>query len=186
MEESVLWAIAIGTGALGLLLLAVAGAVAVYWNTVARRPKGVASVDKSQSPLGDLAATRKERSPVSSSKPQPTTANTPWLWIKAWLFALFHAGTVSLVMGGVTFFEDLAKASAEITSAGTVTFPKQFLPGTLSGSAYRERLSQPSDDSSKTKSAAEVEEPGQTGAASSDVSGWEVVDRVNEVAAGSS
>ena len=176
MDESVLWAIAIGAGALGLLLLAVAGAVAVYWNAVARRPKRVA---KSQPRGGDLAAAKQGRSPANSSQAQPAPANSPWLWVKAWLFALFHAGTVSLVMGGITFFQDLAKASDEIQSAGTVTFPKQLLPGTLSGSTSRRRLSQLPKDASKTEGDAEVGEPG---AASGDTSGWEVVDLVNEVA----
>ena len=185
MEESVLWAVAIGTGVLGLLLLAVAGAVAAYWSTVARRPRRVASIDKAQPRGGDLASTGKGRSSANPSEAQPAPVNSPWLWIKAWLFALFHAGTVSLVMGGVTFFEDLAKASAEITSTGTVTFPKQLLPGTLSGSASRERLSQPSGDSSKAEVDAKVGEPGRTGAASADEAGWEVVDLVNEVGVGS-
>jgi hypothetical protein len=185
MDESVLWAIAIGAGVLGLLLLAMAGAVAVYWNTVARKPKRVTSADKTQSHAGDVAATARERSPASSSKPQPTIGSSPWLWVKAWLFAILHAGTVSVVMGGVTLFEDLSKASDEIQSAGTVTFPKQLLPGTLVGPTSRERLSQSSDDSAKAEGSHEAGEPGRTGAASADGPGWEVVDLVSEVGADS-
>jgi hypothetical protein len=176
MDESVLWAIAIGTGVLGLLLLAVAGAVAVYWHLVARKPQEARYA-------GDLATAETERSPAGSSKTQPTTTNSPWLWIKAWIFALLHAGTVSVVMGGVTFFQDLAKASEEIQTTGAVTFPKQLLPGTLSDSTSREQLSQPSKDSSKATKAAKAGERGRPGTASDNVSGWEVIDLVNEAVA---
>ena len=171
MDESVLWAIAIGTGVIGLLLLAVAGAAAIYWNVVARRPRGTA-FDRSQSRAGNLAAAG-ERSPVGShgSYTAPTVSTpSPFLWIKAWVFALFHAGTVSMVLGGITFFEDLAKASTEIQSTGTVTFPKQLLPGPLSNPTNRKRLSESSGDPSKGG------EPGPD-----DTSGWEIVDRVNEM-----
>ena len=181
MDESVLWAIAIGTGVLGLLLLAVAGAVAVYWNLVARRPQGAPYADKPQSYAGDLTAARKEQSPANSFKAQPTTANSPWLWIKAWLFALLHAGTVSVVMGGVTFFQDLAKSSEEIQTTGTVTFPKQLLPGTLSGSTARKQLSRPAGNPSKATKAAKAGKAGQPKTASGKPSDWEVVDLVNEV-----
>ena len=65
---------------------------------------------------------------------QPVLANSGWLWVKAWIFAVLHATTVSLVVGGMTFFEDLAKASTEIQQEGRVSFPKQLLPGTIAGS----------------------------------------------------
>ena len=183
MDDSVLWAVAIGAGVLGLLLLVVAGAVAVYWNAVKRRPGRGASA-RPPSHAGDIAAAGK-RSPASSSTAQAVTATIkgPWLWIKAGLFALFHAGTVSVVLGGITFFEDLAKASEEIQSTGAVTFPKQLLPGPLSGPTARRRLSRPSADS-KTEGDAAAGEPGQPGTASADGAGWEVVDLVNEMGTG--
>jgi len=183
MDNSVLWAVAIGTGVLGLLLLVVAGAVAVYWNAVMRRPRRRAS-DRSPSHAGDIAAAGK-RSPASSSTAQTVTMTIkgPWLWIKAALFALFHAGTVSVVLGGITFFEDLAKSSEEIQSTGAVTFPKQLLPGPLSGPTARRRLSRPSADS-KVEDNAAAGEPGQPGTASADGAGWEVVDLVNEMGTG--
>jgi hypothetical protein len=181
MDESVLWAIAIGTGVLGLLLLAVAGAVAVYWNTVSRRPQRAPYADKPQSYAGDLTAARKEQSPANSFRAQPTTVNSPWLWIKAWLFALLHAGTVSVVMGGVTFFQDLAKSSEEIQTTGAVTFPKQLLPGTLSGSTTQKQLSRSTENPSKVTRAGEAGKPSQSKTASGNTSDWEVVDLVNEV-----
>ena len=186
MNDSVLWAVAIGTGAFGLLLLAIAGTVAVFWNTLARKPQRAASTNKSPSHAGDIAAAEKKRATADSSTAQSTTIPSPWLWIKAWLFAVLHAGTVSVVLGAITFFEDLAKASEEIQSAGTVTFPKQLLPGTLSGPASRKRLSQPSGDpaSPKTKENAEGEKLDQPGADTPDMSGWEVVDLVNEASTG--
>ena len=172
MDDSVIWAIAVGTGVIGLLLLVVAGAAAVYWNVLVRRPKGAATADRSQSRGGDIAATG-EWSPVDSSPAQPQTVpvQSPLLWIKACIFALFHASTVSIVMGGVTFFEDLAKASDEMKNTGTVTFPKQLLPGPLSNPMSPKRLSHPFKDSSQA-------EAGKAG--SDDASGWEVVDRVGD------
>jgi hypothetical protein len=179
MEESVLWAIAIGTGMLGLLLLSVAGAVAAYWKIVAhgrdeRMPTGTSRVYG-----GDMTTTEQKRAPANAnfSNAQPAVAPSPWLWVKAWIFAILHAGTVSVVLGGITFFEDLAKASAEMQSHGTVTFPKQLLPGTLSGPASRNSLSQPSGKS-RIKKNAEDGKPGRPGATPSDASGWEVVDLV--------
>ena len=182
MEDSVLWVVAIGSGALGLLLLAVAGVVVVYWNTIAHRPKGIASADRTQSHTGSVTPAGKKRQPANAPAAQPATAKSPWLWIKAWFFAFLHAGTVSVVLGGITFFEDLARASDEIQRTGTVTFPKQLLPGTLSGPASRRRLSRPSGDSdlSGTEGETEVNGLDQT-AASPDSAGWEVVDLVSEV-----
>ena len=169
MDDSMLWAIAVGTGVIGLLLLGVAGAAAVYWNFLVRRPRGPASADRSQSRGGDIAATG-EWTPVDTSttaQPQTVPVQSPLLWIKACIFALFHASTVSIVMGGVTFFEDLVKASEEMKNEGTVTFPKQLLPGPLSNPMSPKRLSHPFKDSSQAKDAA-------------DPSGWEVVDRVGD------
>ncbi len=161
MDDSMLWAVALGSGIFGLLLLAVAGVVALYWKTEMRGSAGAASAA-----AGVTAA--------DSSNAQPATTRSPWLWVKAWLFALLHAGTVSLVLGGITLFEDLVKASDEIQRTGTVTFPKQLLPGTLSTPASRKRLSQPSGDSSEMEDI-EVEELDQPG-----TTGWEVVDMVSE------
>ena len=175
MDDSVIWAIAVGTGVIGLLLLGVAGAAAVYWNVLARRSKGTASADRSQSRGGDIAATG-EWTPVDTSTAQPKTVpvQNPLLWIKACIFALFHASTVSIVMGGVTFFEDLVKASEEMKNEGTVSFPKQLLPGPFSPPTTPKRISHPFKDSSQAKTAA-----GKAG--SDDALGWEVVDRVGEM-----
>jgi hypothetical protein len=118
------------------------------------------------------------------------TASSPWAWIKAWIFALVHASTVSLVLGGITFFEDLAKASDEIQSTGTVTFPKRLLPGPLSVPTSQKRLVQPSDDSLSNArhpgdefqhkaTGDELDDPDQPSVLS-DTAGWEVVDLVNE------
>jgi len=184
MDDSVLWAVALGTAALGLLLLTVAGVVAMYLNTRARgagdvtsadksqpRAKDVASTDKSQSRAKDVASTDKSQSHVDSSSAKHAIGGGFLIWLKAWIFALVHAGTVSLVLGGVTFFEDIAKASDEIQRTGTVTFPKQLLPGTLTGSISRKRLSQPSGDSG------DLDQPRVP---PSNTAGWEVVDLLDE------
>ncbi len=197
MDDSVLWATALWSGVLGLLLLAVAGVVAVYLNTRARKARDVDSADTSQSHARDAAPADRTRPPAGSSNAQRATVRSPWTWVKAWFFAFVHAGTVSLVLGGITFFEDLAKASDEIQRTGAVTFPKQLLPGTLSGPTSLRRLSQPSGDLSRSDdhrsddlrheaTGADVEGEGleQPGAPPPDAVGWEVVGLVNEVSAG--
>lgn len=179
MDDSVLWTVALGIGMLGLLLLTIAGVVAMYLNTRARRVGDAASADKSQAHTGDVASTDKSRAHAGdvtstdksqlradSSSAKRTTTGGFWAWVKAWIFALVHAGTVSVVLGGITFFEDLAKASEEIQLTGTVTFPKQLLPGTLAESASRKRLSRSSDDPGN---------PDQLGAPPLATAGWEVV-----------
>jgi hypothetical protein len=188
MDDSVLLAVALGTGALGLLLLTVAGAVAMYLNTRARRAKSTASVDRpqaraedlaaadeSQARAGDVASTGASQLRAGLSAARRTSTGGFWAWVKAWVFALVHAGTVSLVLGGITFWEDIAKASDEIQRTGTVTFPKQLLPGTLpgslGGSASRKRLSQSSDD---------LEDLDQPDAPPHAAEGWEVVDLPEE------
>ncbi len=195
MDESVLWAVALGTGALGLLLLAVGGLVAVYWNIGARRARDLASAGKSQSPAGDAAPTGKSRPPADSFGVRRTSAGDAWAWLKAWIFALVHAGTVSLVLGGITFFEDLARAGDEIKHTGTVTFPRQLLPGTLFGPTSHRHLPQPSGDSlgddihhggdhqyESTEGDADgdaLEDLDQADAFTSDGAGWEMVSLVN-------
>ncbi len=171
MDDSVLWAVALGTGALGLLLLTIAGVVAMYLNTRARETRDAASADEPQSHTGDVASTGESQLRAASPSAKRTTAGGFWAWVKAWVFASIHAGTVSLVLGGITFFEDIARASDEIQRTGTVTFPKQLLPGTLAGSASRKRLSRPSDD---------LENPDQPGAPPPGTAGWEVVGLLDE------
>ncbi len=150
MEDSVIWAVAIGSGVLGLLLLGVAGVAVLYWNGVSRRPRTTAPDDHKKAQAGAAAATATapaegKRPPVSAAGPQPASSPGLWLWLKAWLFAILHASTVSVVVGGITFLEDLSKASEEIQSVGRVSFPKQLLPGPLTGTASHRQLSQASE-----------------------------------------
>lgn len=176
MDESTLWAVAIGIGLLGLVLLAVGTLAAVYWSAATNgaregssagkpRPqeKGAARAGKPKPQAGEMA-----RAP-SPGVGQPIGGGF-LAWVKAWIFAFIHASTVSLVLGGITFFDDMARANEEIQRTGTVSFPKQLLPGTVTGSAVRKRLSQPSD------SASEKPQPADE---SSDAAGWEVVDEAD-------
>ncbi|MCX7683603.1 MAG: hypothetical protein N2508_16805 [Anaerolineae bacterium] len=133
MDDAVLWMIAVGSGLLGLLLLTLAGAVALYWKIVTPVPSR-----KPQS-RAEMPSAGGERQPVAAS----AVSGSPWLWIKAWIFAMIHAGTVSVVLGGITFFEDIARASDEIQRSGTVTFPRQLLPGALSEASANRRLPRP-------------------------------------------
>jgi hypothetical protein len=177
MDESLLWVVAFGTGALGLLLLVVAGAVAIVLKTVARAPRRASPVEEPRS-----RATDKQPPRTADAETPPVVSGGPWLWIKAWIFAVFHASIVSLVLGGITFFEDLAKASAEIQSTGRVTFPKQLLPGPLYGSVSQQSLTQSSGDSAQTESD-DVKKLDGPDAATPGAPGWEVVNLVSDVGA---
>jgi hypothetical protein len=206
MDDSVLWVVAFGVGALGFLLLAAAGLVAMYLNTGPRdrrdetptehpqaQAEQVPPADKSQSPPGNDARADESQSQLESPLGTPRTSGGFWAWVKAWIFALIHAGTVSVVLGGITFFEDLANASEEIQHTGTVTFPKQLLPGTLSGSTARQRLSQTSggllrdghgrggDQADEdNKEPADAEDDDQPNKAPSKTAAWEVIDVTDE------
>jgi hypothetical protein len=156
MDDSVLWTVALGIGGLGFLLLAIAGMVAMCLNIRARRARDAPSAGEPQSHAGDKASTGEPQARVSdkaskgksrlhtgSSRAKHKAAGGFLAWVKAWVFALLHAGTVSVVLGSITFFEDLARANDEIQRTGTVTFPKQLLPGTLSSPTSRKHLSPP-------------------------------------------
>lgn len=209
MDDSALWAVALGIGALGFLFLTIAGAVAMVLETRKRRARGVTSAEKSPSRAEDKAPDSKSRphaggkasrreSQLRTDLPRAkrTSAGGFWAWVKAWVFAVVHAGTVSLVLGGITLFEDLAKASDEIQRTGTVSFPKQLLPGRLSEHGPQERLSRPSggllsdghgrgDDQQREahEDDAEAGDLDQPNGTSPDAAGWEVVDLVNEAGA---
>jgi hypothetical protein len=183
MDDSVLWAVALGVGMFGLMLLTIAGAIAVYWNTIVRRPEKDTGSDEAESRPGKIATAEKKQPPARPVTEQPVRVNSPWLWVKAWLFAVLHAATVSLVVGGITLFEDLANASTEIQREGTVSFPKQLLPGAISGSgASRKRLLRTSGGSSET---GDTPEAGRLDQPISEEEGWEVVDNpVREASTG--
>ena len=222
MDDSVLWVVALGVGALGFLLIAIAGLVAMYLNTrtpgvgdaaapQSRKPrtKNTSPAERPQphaeeaTPAGapqpqaeDVAAAERPRSHPDSSQTMRKTPGGFWAWVKAWIFAVAHAGTVSLVLGGVTLFEDLANASDEIQRTGTVTFPKQLLPRALTGPTSRKYLSQPSggllgqgqrrgadQPDEEDKEASGTGDSDQPTGSSPGASGWEVVDLASEAGA---
>lgn len=162
MSDTVLWVIAVGSGLLGLLLLMLAGAVALYWKVAAPTPPR-----KPQS--GGTIAAGGEHRPVATS----AAGGGPWLWVKACIFAIVHAGTVSLVLGGITFFEDIARASDEIQRSGTVNFPRQLLPGALSEASANRRLPGPAGKKQSTGEGAPKKST--RSATSSPAAAWEVI-----------
>ena len=215
MDDSVVWVAALGIGAVGFLLLALAGMIAMYLNTKPPSAKGEttaekprfrtkstphtngshpqaradAPTDESRPRAGEAIGADRSQAHASQPRAKRRTIGGFWAWVKAWIFASVHAGTVSVVLGGITFFEDLANASEEIQRTGNVTFPKRLLPGTLSGAESRERLSGSSggllrdghhhsevqgDEENEDQSQAEGID--QSGASSPDAAGWEVVD----------
>jgi len=193
MDESTLWAVAIGIGLFGLVLLAVGVLAAVYWSAATNEAREASSTGKPRSQEKDAPGAGKPKSQArevaSTGESHPRTpspgvrqpAGGGFLaWVKAWIFAFVHASTVSLVLGGITFFEDMARANDEIQRTGTVSFPKQLLPGTLTSSAVRKRLSQPHGGLLETGEANETSEEPQHAAESSDAVEWEVLDVLDE------
>jgi hypothetical protein len=144
MNDSVILTVALVVGLLGLLLLFLGGAAALLLGAGTQRAKETSSASKSQSRGKRAASVRESQPPAPVPAAEHAGVGGMVAWMKAWVFAIVHAATVSFVLGGITFFEDLVRASLEIRRTGTVTFPKQLLPGTLSGSPFR-LLTHPSD-----------------------------------------
>ncbi len=173
MGDSTLWAIALGIGLLGLVLVVVAGVAAVSASVRARRSREVPPAPDPQS----QAAPADVRS---------DGVGGGWLWLKAGVFAVIHAGAVSFVLGGLTFFEDIARASEEIRTTGVVTFPKRLLPESLTGPEASLPLSRSSDEllaRPNEQSAAANPEPansGQPDPPDPDGADWEVVGVLTE------
>ena len=189
MDDMLLWAVALVVGVLGLLLLAVAGAAAVTLNSGTQRARqktaaqgiGAASANRARAYAAAVP-------PADRSQPlagQASASSGIWAWIKATFFAAVHAAAVSFVLGGVTFFEDLVRANEEIRQTGTVTFPKQLLPGTLYDS--RKSLSSPADTAAEGEyredDAAQgpLSDADRSSQSSAETLSWEVVDMMDEV-----
>jgi hypothetical protein len=172
MSDSTLWAVALGVGALGLVLVIVATVAAVSANARARR-------SREAPPAPDP---RRQTDGSDGAR----AGGGGWLWLKAGVFAFIHAGAVSFVLGGLTFFEDVARANEEIRTTGTVTFPKRLLPRTLTGPDVSLQLSQVANGAAGIIEArADVggDPPAavaETTAPNPDVADWEVVEVVPE------
>jgi hypothetical protein len=170
VTDTVLWAIALGIGALGLLLLALAGVAAAY--LTARSQRLQRDTDEREDE-GQLSQQRKSVETPQAQGDGPGVAagrsqtdGALWAWLKAGVFASIHALVVSIILGGVTFFEDIVRANDEIQRTGTVTFPPQLLPAVLSNSPDRGRITPASGDSARYEVAddklADVDEPEAT------------------------
>jgi hypothetical protein len=180
MSDTVLWVLAVGVGVIGFLLLFIAAGVAFFLRSENRdlNARGSApAAGRAEAPGQTASAQAATGQPDAPAPEYPETpAPTPaggglWAWIKAWLFASVHAVTVSLVLGAVTFFEDLARASDEIEHTGTVTFPKRLMPGATVQPASPRRLSEPVPP---------VEDVDPADIELSDPGDWEIVDFVQE------
>lgn len=186
MDDLVLWAMALGIGVLGLLLLAVAGLAAVYLNVGRREARAGHAAGESPVRARDVPAADRAQAHAQPSHAVRNSSVRIWTWIKAAVFAFIHAGAVSFVLGGVTFFEDLVRASDEMQDTGTVTFPRQLLPGTLSGANARKPLSQSSGDSLASQyqrynvSSDRLGDLDRPGPPPPETLGWEVVDLMEE------
>ena len=173
MDDTTLWAVALGVGVLGLVLVVVAGAAAISANARARRSRQAPPALESHPQTESLSADR-------------SGGGGGWVWMKAGVFAFIHAGAVSFVLGGLTFFEDIAKANEEIRTTGTVTFPKRLLPKTLSGPDARLSFSRSSDEllannvGHANPGVAERVTPEQPTPPHAEGADWEVVDALLE------
>ncbi len=190
MNDTLIWAIAMGSGLLGLLLLAFTGIAAFYLRFGPRsfrpprttsKPASTSTPPPSSTPVSDLSdgtvSTAGSQLPPAAEPPSEAPTGSLWLWVKAWVFAMLHATTVSLVVGGITFFEDLAQADEEMHTTGSVTFPKQLLPRPLATPPpQKKRLEQPS----RPAQLASESSTGPAGTSKEQANGWEVVDRVRD------
>ncbi len=140
MSDMVLWIAALAIGGGGLLLLGIAAAAAVALRSAGRRSHGGAAASSPPQAAASSSAASATATPVADrSEPDegaappagPESTWTPWAWLKACIFAIIHAGAVSFVLGGLTFFEDLVRANSEIRRTGNVSFPPQLLPPSL-------------------------------------------------------
>ncbi len=197
MNDTLIWAIAMGSGLLGLLLLAFTGIAAFYLrfgshskrsSRTSPKPASNSTPPPSSPPVSELpesaAPTTHSQLPPAAESPSEAPSGNLWLWVKAWIFAMLHATTVSLVVGGITFFEDLAQADEEMHTTGSVTFPKQLLPRPLAAlpPQKKKRLAQPSRSAqlSPESSAEPTGSTGPTGTTEEQTNGWEVVGRVRD------
>ncbi|NLE43338.1 MAG: hypothetical protein GX620_01350 [Chloroflexi bacterium] len=149
MNEVLVWTVALVLAVFGIILLAVAGMAAIVLHL---KRYGQSEASAREDGAGMNLRDRDQRTqaiekPPSETRDDAQSADTGvWAWTKAWAFASIHALLVSLILGAVTFFEDLARANDEIQRTGTVKFPKQLLPGTISGASSSHRLSRGKSD----------------------------------------
>lgn len=153
MSDMVLWIAALGVGGVGLLLLGVAGLAAAALRSGSRRSRGSGGGEVPQRAVAQhestAAAARQGQTNGAAPDAGQPGGGALWAWLKACVFALIHAGAVSFVLGGLTFFEDLIRSSREIKHTGSVSFPAQLLPPGLSdmptswqGGQFEERTTQ--------------------------------------------
>jgi hypothetical protein len=136
MNDMILWIVALGIGGLGLLLLGVAGVAAAAISSAQRGRRATeAAPPARRAAVSPASGAGRPAGAIGQDAPDaaPDATGTLWAWVKACVFALIHAGVVSFVLGGLTFFEDLVRANGEIRRSGNVSFPRQLLPPSLGG-----------------------------------------------------
>ena len=144
----ILWIVALGIGGLGLLLLGVAGVAAAAIGSAERGKRATeAAPPVRRAAVSPASSASRPAGAIGQDAPEaaPDATGALWAWVKACVFALIHAGVVSFVLGGLTFFEDLVRANGEIRRTGNVSFPRQLLPPSLGGHQPSGALT-PADD----------------------------------------
>jgi hypothetical protein len=172
MDEVALWTVALATAALGLLLLAVAGVTAAILKS--RRQDDLDHEDATDSKLQPQEQTDIGSDHVADGASPVPKGGGVWVWFQACVFATLHALVVSLVLGIVTFYEDIVQAHDDIQRTGRVSFPKNLLPGSVSPPAGP-RLSRLEEDCSRYEVADDGFISLQNEGAMSGVTDWDVV-----------
>jgi len=151
MNEVALWTVALTAAVLGFLLLVIAGVAAALL-----RSRRIADQDPDMATSAEphvQEATRGDSGGVVQDTPSSASPGSHILaWLQACVLASLHALVVSLVLGVVTFYEDIVQAQDEIRRTGSVSFPKNLLPGSIVA-PYRHRLSNPEEDYSRYEAA---------------------------------
>ena len=170
MDEVALWTVALTTAALGFLLLAIAGVAAVLFRSPRTADQSLDTAASTESHTHE-AASGGSGGVVNEAAASASMGRHVWVWLQACVLASLHAVVVSLVLGVVTFYEDIVLAHDEIRRTGSVSFPKNLLPGSIVA-PFRHRLSNPEEDYSRYEAA----EDGFTSLSRDDVSMHEVMD----------
>jgi len=180
MNEIALWMVALAAAVLGLFLLGVAGIAAAVLNAHRNAANDEDRAVGSDPGMAEQPSGASEDSLHEVSSPTVRGAGI-WVWMQAWLFASLHALVVSLVLGAVTFYEDIVQSHREIERTGRVSFPKNLLPGSVIVPGIH-RLSTSGEDYSRYEAA----DDGFVGIAQdedlmSEVAEWDVVSLYEDV-----
>jgi len=151
MNEVALWTVALATAVIGFLLLATAGVAAAILKSRRSADRDRDDAVSTELP-GQQQISSYSDEPAKEEAPASSKGGGIWVWLQACILASLHALVVSVVLGVMTFYEDIVQSHEEISRTGRVSFPKSLLPGSVATPA-RHRLSRPEEDYSRYEAA---------------------------------